>query len=200
MKDLSLHLLDILENSAKAGAAHAELEISWSGTWLAVSISDDGPGLPPEISEDPTDPFRTTRRDRPAGLGLSLLRTAAEQTGGTLRIESTPGAGTRLEVRVDLNHVDAKPLGDVTDALLAAAAAWPELSLTVRLSAPERREVLDTATVKAELDGVPLGHPEVQRFLRTILREEFADLTAWADAAMLGGAPDARQTRDGFSA
>lgn len=185
MKDWSLHLLDILENSAKAGATRVDVTLTAAGTWLALEVNDNGPGLPPEIKVDPTDPFRTTRRDRPVGLGLSLIRRAAEQAGGSLEISEGRHGGVRLTATMNLGHVDAKPLGDVPAALTAAMLAWPELELLVRLG-PEPREVLNTAEIRKELDGVSVANPAVQKFVREQLQTELTALTEWAAKAMLG--------------
>ena len=78
MKDLSLHILDIVENSVKAGAKTVTLEFSWHDTVFSFSISDDGPGFPKGVKEDPSDPFRTTRKERKVGLGLAMLKNSIE--------------------------------------------------------------------------------------------------------------------------
>jgi len=179
VKDLSHHLLDILENSASAGATAACVRASWRGTCLDLEISDNGPGFPARVRDDPTDPFATTRTDRPVGLGLSLLRASAEKTGGGLEFGSDPAGGIRLRASLDLGHPDAQPLGEVEDALCAAMLSWPELDLEVRIG-PDQREVLDTRVVKEQLDGVQIGAAQVQVFLRGLLRAELAPLYEWA--------------------
>lgn len=185
MKDWSLHLLDILENAAKAGATRVDVTLTSVGTWLTLEVNDNGPGLPPEIKVDPTDPFRTTRRDRPVGLGLGLIRRAAEQTGGQLEIGEGRQGGVRLTATLNLGHLDAKPLGDVPTALAAAVLAWPDLELTVCLGT-EQREVLNTAEIRRELDGVSVATPAVQKFVREHLKTELTELTEWAAKAMAG--------------
>ena len=183
MKDLSLHLLDILENSAKAGATRVEVTLTPAGTWLTLDVSDNGPGLAPEIGGDPSDPFRTTRQDRNVGLGLALLRAAAEQTAGRFEIRNGSHGGVRLHAAVNLAHIDAKPLGDLPAAFTAAVLAWPDLDLVVRLG-PEGRDMLNTVEVKEELDGVSLAHPVLQRFLHKQLEEAVQELAAWAGQVM----------------
>ena len=179
MKDLSHHLLDILENSAAAGATEASVCASWQGTCLDLEISDNGPGFPACVRNDPTDPFATTRTDRAVGLGLSLLRASAEKTGGRLEYGSDQAGGILLKASLDLGHADAQPLGELEDALCAAMLSWPGLDLEVRIG-PDRREVLDTRAVKQQLDGVQIGNPQVQVFLRRLLRAELAPLYEWA--------------------
>ena len=178
MQDISLHLLDVLENSAKAGAKAVALDFSWSGARLRVQIADNGPGLPPEIATDPTDPYRTTRTERPVGLGLSLLRQSAEQSGGSIRVESEPGEGVTVTAEFGFDSVDAKPLGDLISVLLIAAVSWPDTDL--RVTTQCESDILDMKTVKGELDGIPLSHPAVRTFVVEHLREGLAELMAWA--------------------
>lgn len=174
MRDLSLHLSDVLENAAKAGASRAAVSLWWTDAVFWMEISDNGPGLPEAVADDPTDPYRTTRRERPVGLGLALLRAAVEQTGGTLEIESRPGAGVRVRAGFPMTHVDAKPLGDLAGALLTAALGWP-MDLVVRAGLPPET-ILDTAQVRCELGEVPLNHPDVARLLGQTLAEGLAPI------------------------
>ena len=146
-------------------------------------MSDNGPGLAPEIRVDPTDPFRTTRRDRNVGLGLALLRAAAEQTAGRVEIRNGSHGGVQLRATVNLAHIDAKPLGDLPAAFTAAILAWPNLDLVVSLG-PDGREVLNTLEMKKELDGVPVTHLAVQRFLQEQLNEGLRELMEWAGRVM----------------
>jgi hypothetical protein len=179
MKDLSLHLLDTLENSAKAGATVATLTVTWGGTWLHLEITDNGPGLPQSVKAHPTDPFVTTRTDRGIGLGLALLQAAAEQTGGQLELGVAPEGGVLLRAAFDFSHCDAQPLGPLEDALTAAMLAWPELDLSVRVG-PDLREVLNTRKIKEQLGTVAIGNTRVQVFLRRLLCRELAPLYHWA--------------------
>ena len=179
MKDLSLHLLDILENSATAGATEVMVHVTWRGTWLHLEIADNGPGFPDSIKPDPTDPFLTTRTDRSVGLGLALLRAAAEQAGGRLELDVAPGGGVLLRAGFDLSNCDAKPLGPLEDALSTAMLAWPELDLSVRVG-PDRREMLDTKKVKEQLGTVDIGNTQVQVFLHQHLCQELTTLYDWA--------------------
>ena len=96
MKELSLHLLDIAQNSIAAGARHVDLTVEEHGGLLQLTVADDGRGMSPEFLANVTDPFTTTRTTRKVGLGLPLLRLAAEQTGGGPRGESQVGVGTSV--------------------------------------------------------------------------------------------------------
>jgi len=131
MEDLSLHILDIVENSLAAGASRIEIRITEDTRQdlLALEISDNGKGMDPETARRTLDPFFTTRTTRKVGLGLPLLAQAAEQAGGRLEVVSGPGRGTTVRAEFRLSHPDMKPLGDVAETLRAILAGRPGLSL-----------------------------------------------------------------------
>lgn len=179
MKELSLNILDIAQNSIKAGAKRLEILLDRRESWLTVTIADDGVGMSPEFAAAAADPFTTTRTTRKVGMGLPLFKLAAEQTGGTFSITSrqasaeSPAHGTAVTATFDTNHVDCEPLGDITSTVLTLIQGNPELSLTyvnrseadeLRLSTDEMREVLG--------EGVPLNSPEVLAWAREYLEGE----------------------------
>ncbi len=179
MKELSLNILDIAQNSIKAGAKRLDISLDRRGSWLTVTIADDGVGMSPEFAAAAADPFTTTRTTRKVGMGLPLFKLAAEQTGGTFSITSqqasaeNPAHGTTVTATFDTNHVDCEPLGDITSTVLTLIQGNPELSLTytlrseageLRLSTDEMREVLG--------EGVPLNSPEVLAWAREYLEGE----------------------------
>lgn len=170
MKDLSLHLFDVLENSARAGAGLVDLRVNNEGSWLNVVIADNGPGFPDSIRDDPGDPYRTTRTERNVGLGLALLRETAEQTGGHLQISEPAHGGVRLDFRADMSHIDARPFGDWAAALTAALMSWPDLDWVLRVGESDE-PLLDTRTVKAEIGEIPVTHPQVLAHLREMIAE-----------------------------
>lgn len=184
MKDISLHLMDVLENAAKAGARRVHVSLCCEGETFRFAVADDGPGLPPAVAADPTDPYRTTRTERPVGLGLALLRAAAEQTGGWLRVRSRPGEGVRVEAAFGLRHVDAKPLGDLAGALLTSALGWPT-DLVLDVGEPPER-ILDLTEVRRELGGLPLSHPDIARFLADTIAAGVLPLQRRAEALFEG--------------
>ncbi len=179
MKDLSLHLLDIAENSAKAGARHLRVRFAWQGSRLLIEMADDGPGLPAVVAVDPTDPYRTTRSERRIGLGLSLLRQSAEQAGGTMQVVSQPGCGVTVRAEFDLSHLDARPLGDLAGVLATLVVAWPELLLSVVVGEADE-PILEMEQIVRELDGLPVDHPQVRAFIESCLVEGLAPLARWA--------------------
>ena len=179
MKELSLNILDIAQNSIKASAKHLEITLKQTGSWLTIQIADDGTGMSPEFAAQAANPFTTTRTTRKVGMGLPLFKLAAEQTGGTFSLKSHQAQregdahGTIVTARFDTAHVDCEPLGDVTETILTLIQGNPELSLTyvyeteageTRLSTDEMREMLG--------DEVPLNDPEVLAWAREFLQGE----------------------------
>ena len=121
MRELSLHILDILQNAVEAGATSVELTIDEDlpGDWMTFSVRDNGRGIPPERLPHLFDPFYTTRKTRHVGLGLPLLKAAAERCSGDASITSGVGAGTTLTATFQHSHLDRAPLGDIAATLMS---------------------------------------------------------------------------------
>jgi hypothetical protein len=144
MHDLSLYLLDVIENSVRAGASVIATTIvadRTAGT-LAIDVQDDGPGLPVQ-AEDAMDPFYTTKQYKKTGLGLSLFRQAAEDAGGSLTVgRSEELGGVAVHAWLALDNVDRPPLGDVATSILTMVATNPDIDFRVDLvDGDERVEV-----------------------------------------------------------
>ena len=178
MKELSLHLLDIAQNSVTAGAKHIDLTLEEDAQHLCrLIIADDGKGMSPEFLANVTDPFTTTRTTRKVGMGLPLLRMMAEQTGGKLEIESEVGVGTTVTVWFQADHIDCPPLGDMpaTVALLIQGAA--DIEWTYCHTTPKGNFTLDTRELRTVLGpDVPLSEPSVTLWIREYLQEQEQEL------------------------
>jgi len=129
MQDLSLHVLDIVENSIRAGAKEVEISIDEdvAADRLEVTIRDDGAGMDQVTLGKALDPFFTTKTVRKVGLGLSLFREAARATGGDMTVQSKPGKGTRVKATFQHSHVDRQPMGDLAKTLEILIIANPEV-------------------------------------------------------------------------
>ena len=186
MKDLSLHLLDVAKNSTAAGAKNVAITLDEdTDGWLGLTIADDGRGMSPEFLAQVTDPFTTTRTTRKVGLGLPLLRLTAEQTGGSLVIESTLGVGTTVTARFQRRHLDCPPLGDIAGAVALLIQGSPEVELTYRHTTPKGEAALSTAELREILGDVSLAEPEVFAWIQEYLTEQEHD--AAADALPAAG-------------
>jgi hypothetical protein len=156
MHDLSLYLLDILENSVRAGATVIATTIvaDRAGDELRIAVEDDGPGLPVE-PEQALDPFFTTKSNKKTGLGLSLFRQASEAAGGGLAVgRSDELGGVRVDAWMRLADVDRPPLGDVAASVATMVVTNPEIEFRVDLTDDGARTALrgpDVALHLAEL-------------------------------------------------
>jgi anti-sigma regulatory factor (Ser/Thr protein kinase) len=179
MRELSLHLLDIAENGVSAGAQNITITIveDLRTDRLKLAVEDDGRGMDAAMVEQVTNPFITTRTTRKVGLGIPLLKLAAEMCDGSLTVESTPNVGTMVNVDFQRSHIDRMPLGDVAGTLLALLVGWPQVHWVLRYRVDDEEFVFDDAPIKEELGDLPLSDPEVIGFLRGALREGIADVT-----------------------
>ena len=180
MRELSLHLLDIAENGVSAGAQNITITIAEDlrTDRLQLAVEDDGRGMDAAMVEQVTNPFITTRTTRKVGLGIPLLKLAAEMCNGSLAVESTPDVGTTVNVAFQRSHIDRMPLGDVAGTMLSLLVGWPQVHWVLRYRVDDEEFVFDDAPIKEELgDALPLSDPEVIGFLRGALREGIADVT-----------------------
>lgn len=130
MEDLSLHILDIAENSINGSARTIEIIINEDRDkdLLTIEIKDDGKGMDEKTVKKALDPFFTTRKTRRVGLGLSLLAQAAEESGGKLELNSIPRAGTTVRATFRMSHPDCKPMGDINETMRMLVAGHPEIN------------------------------------------------------------------------
>ena len=180
MRELSLHLLDIAENSISAKAKNITIEVSEDlrSDLLKLSVQDDGCGMSPEMAASVIDPFVTTRTTRKVGLGIPLLKEAAEACNGFLKLESILGEGTKIFVQFQHSHIDRMPLGDLVTTLLHLVVANPSVHWIFRDQYNDQEFIFDDEPVKAELQGVPLSEPSILSCLREMLQSGIAEARA----------------------
>jgi len=150
MEDLSLHILDIVENSIRAYAKKIEIKIieDKKKDLLTIEIIDDGKGMDEKTLKNVLDPFFTTKNTRKVGLGLSLLAQSAEESGGSIEIESKPGQGTKVKATFGYSHIDRKPLGDVHESLKVLITANPDINFIYEYQKDDVGHCLDTKEIK----------------------------------------------------
>ena len=174
MKDLSLNLLDIAENSVKAGATLTKLHILEEGGVLTFRVEDNGCGMTEEILRGVTDPFYTTRTTRKVGLGIPMLKQSAEMCGGDFGIESKVGVGTTIHATFDTRNIDCIPMGDICDSLLTLVMLNPdEPEFLFQASSPDAEACFDSRQLREVLGGVPLNEPDVVAWMKESIDEEF---------------------------
>ncbi len=179
MLELSLHILDIANNSVKAEASLISVTIleEIQKNRLTITIKDDGCGMDEAFLKEVTDPFRTTRVTRKVGMGLSLFKAAAQNTGGDLTISSKKGVGTCVTVWFTYDHIDRQPLGNMAETMLTLISGNETIDFVYRHTVNEKEFVLDTREIKQILgDEVSLGSPEIVMWLNDYITEGLQSL------------------------
>ena len=149
MRDLSLHILDVAENSIRAGAKRIEISIAEdiASDLLSLEIRDDGAGMDEETRRSAARPFFTGKANRRIGLGLALLEQATREAGGRFRIVSKPGEGTRITATFRFSHPDRKPIGDIAATLETMVAGNPGVEFRYERRRGMELDVFDTREV-----------------------------------------------------
>ena len=171
MKEIALYTLDIAQNSITAQAKRLDITLTEEGETITLSIRDDGTGMAPELLARVSDPFTTTRTTRAMGLGLPLLRLAAEQTGGSVFITSEPGKGTEVTATFLADHIDCPPWGDLPGTVAMLITGNPEINVCFEYHAGETAFSISTNEIKEILDGIPLNHPKVMLLVKEMIKE-----------------------------
>ena len=173
MRELSLHILDIAENSISAGASKVEISVieDIKGDRLSIVISDNGKGMDADTAQRVLDPFVTSRTTRKVGLGLPLLKAAAEGCNGNLTIESQLGIGTKTQVNFQYSHIDRMPLGDLSNTWLTLLLGSPEVNWVFSYQMNDEVFFIDDSEIKKELDGVSLTEPSIMPIIRELIRD-----------------------------
>lgn len=179
MKELSLNVLDIAKNSVKAKATLIDISLREAGNKLTLTITDDGCGMKPEVVATVMNPFYTTRTTRKVGMGIPLLMLAAEQTGGTVTIESRheethpTDHGTVVTATFFTDHIDFTPIGDLVASIETLIMGSPEIDFTFVHNMNGRQVTLDTRQLREVLGDVPLDSYEVIQWIGQYLREQY---------------------------
>jgi hypothetical protein len=173
LRELALHLLDIIENSISAQSKNILVTVSEDtiSDILHLSVKDDGIGMDAETAAKVIDPFTTSRTTRKVGLGIPLLKAAAEACNGYLNITSVLGKGTTVDVEFQLSHIDRMPLGDLGSTMLSLVIGSPKVHWVFKYKTNNSEFVFDDKPIKDTLDGVPLSDPAVIGFIREYIEE-----------------------------
>ncbi len=168
MEDLSLHILDIAENSVAAGADRVEITVDedTKNDLLTLEIRDNGRGMDKETIQKVTDPFFTTRTVRRVGLGLPFLKQAAEECEGRFSMASEKGKGAIVSVSFRSSHIDRKPLGDIGATIMVLLAGNPGVDVLFTYKKDGYTYWMDTRVIRKELEEVPINSPEVLKLIR----------------------------------
>ena len=179
MREISLHILDIAQNSVTANASLVEITVEENekADKLSVVIGDNGKGMSEEMVKKVVDPFTTGRTTRKVGLGIPLIKMAAENTGGSFLLESEPGVGTTLTAIFVLSSIDRQPLGNMAETMLGMVTSYEQVDFLYVHRVNEKEFVFDTREIKKILGDVSLKEPDVYMWLSGYLKEGEAELT-----------------------
>lgn len=178
MLTLADHILDIAENSIRAGATLIEVSIEEdSGSdLLTLEIKDNGQGMSPDVLKKALDPFYTTKTVRRVGLGLPLLQDAALRSGGAFQIESQENSGTTVKATFGLHHLDRQPLGAVINVIIILIISNSQVDFFYKHRHNDRRFGMDTREIRKEIEDVPINHPEVIKYIRGVIEEGLSEI------------------------
>lgn len=182
MKELSLNILDIAQNSVKAGADTISIVLTEEGNKLSVLISDNGCGMKEEFLRNVQDPFTTTRTTRKVGLGIPLFKLAAQQTGGDVKLSSRhkdeypDSHGTEIEAIFFTDHLDFTPLGDVISTITVLIQGQPSIRWIFSHTTDRGQVNLDTDELKEVLGDIPLDTFEVIVWIGDYLKEQYNNI------------------------
>jgi hypothetical protein len=178
MREIALHLLDIAENSVAAESQNISIHVheDFFHDRLSVCVIDDGRGMDAATVQKVQDPFYTTRTTRNVGLGIPLLKLAAEMADGSFSLQSDLGKGTWVEAQFRYSHIDRMPLGDLPSTFLTLLISHPQVDWTflyrvIYQDKKSRDFLFESAEFKSELGDISLTEPEVLTFLRGMFEE-----------------------------
>lgn len=173
MEDLSLHILDIAENSINAGAKNIEIKIieDSSKDLLIIEIEDDGKGMDTDTIANVTNPFFTTRTTRRVGLGLAFLEESANSAGGKLSVVSELQKGTKVIAEFQLSHIDRKPVGNIADTLVTLVSTNEEVNIRYIENKNRSKFIFDTRDIKSIFPGMHINSTEVLILIKKYIQE-----------------------------
>ncbi len=183
MTEISLNILDIVQNSIQADAAYIyiEVDVNTNEDTFTVFVEDDGCGMSPEQLAQAADPFYTTRTTRKVGLGLPFFKQAAESTGGNFSILSELGKGTLVQAQFVLSHIDRMPLGDINGTITTLILFNQDISFRYVYQYNGQSFVLDTEDIRRTLGDIPFDAPEAAEYIASYLDENKRKVDGGAD-------------------
>lgn len=174
MTEISLHILDIVQNSIKAEATLVTVEIveDTHENILDVTISDNGHGMDKDFLKDVINPFKTSRTTRKVGMGLSLFENAAKMTGGSFSVDSQVGKGTVVKARFVYNHIDRQPVGDTAATFVSLISLNENVDFVYKHTFNHHSFEFSTKNIKDILGSeVSIKEPDVLKWINDFINE-----------------------------
>lgn len=172
LRDISLHIHDLAENSITAGATQIDILVcADSDGFLNVEIKDNGCGMSEELLSRVTDPFTTGRTTRKVGMGIPFFKMACEQAAGTFEIQSELGKGTKTCGTFQIQHIDRLPLGDLGETVTMLILEKPEIRYTLTLVSAQGTYLFDTNAIREVLEDTPIQDYEILQWVKGYVEE-----------------------------
>lgn len=178
MRELSLHVYDLLENSIAADATLIELIVndSLKDNIYSFTIKDNGRGMSPDFLAKVTDPWTTTRTTRKVGIGLPLIKMNSENCGGGMLINSEVGKGTTLKFWFQHDHIDRPPMGDISGTIVMLSSQYQNIRFIYTHITDDGEYTFDTDEVREALDGMPMNDFTIMKYLREMIEENLKEI------------------------
>lgn len=180
MKEFSMFIMDLAENSIRAEASRVKIETvdSIVSDIYNTSIEDNGKGMDQEMVKCCLDPFFSTRKTRKIGLGLPLIKQYAQMAGGDINLESEVGVGTKLEISMVRSNIDRVPLGDIASTLYLILLSYPEVHLTYKHKSDFGEYIYDSYEILELMDGVSITDSDITVAIKELIRNSMKDIKA----------------------
>jgi hypothetical protein len=178
MKDLSLHIMDIVQNSTRAKATLVQIIVNEqiNGDILSIEIIDNGCGMDAETLSKVSNPFFTSRTTRKVGLGIPLIMQNTEQTGGYVKITSKKGQGTTLKAIFGHTHIDRPPWGDLAGTIALLVCGHPDVNFIYLHKRENQKFYFDSREIKTELEDIPVTNPKVFKFIVNMIQKNLLEI------------------------
>ncbi len=173
LRDISLHILDLAQNSVTAKATCIEFDIKCDGDskFLSLAIRDNGCGMTAEFLASVADPFTTSRKTRSVGMGIPFFKLACEQAGGEFSISSAIDKGTEIKGSFEVDNIDRLPLGDIGDTFAFLISSAPDTRFIMKIESVKGQFEFDTDAVREEIGDMPITEYEILQWIKEYVNE-----------------------------
>ena len=179
MLEISLHILDIVQNSMTANAdkVHISVTADTGFDTLNVKITDNGVSMTEDEAQKALSPFYTTKTGKKTGFGLAFFKESAERTGGYLKLNVKKGVSTQVEAQFKLSHIDRPPLGDMAKTFICFISLYPDRDFSYTVQVDNRAFCISTEEIKKALGSIPITSPEVTKYIGSQITQNTAEIT-----------------------
>jgi hypothetical protein len=178
MRELSLHILDIVQNSIVAEAKNIYIEIyeDLHLNIFRITISDDGKGMDEETLNNVNDSFVSSRTTRKVGMGIAIFRAAAEISGGSLIVTSSLGKGTNITATFEHDNIDRMPLGDIAETIIVLLMRAKDIEYTYHHIYNDKDFIFSTNEIKEIIEDLPIDNYEILQYIKNYINDNLQEL------------------------